>query len=341
MNDEHLNTLKSAEEALAAIQNFEAASIVRAQKLGSAFDFSSAEDSARSTVDYFRQIPVSGLRLLPTSSLHSLQSISTSTLQLFQQCLDFDPTSANASNTRDSIVSSINSHPSTAFNALSPLVSYLGSQNIGAQSTFDKISNDLIRAQAEINELVEAAKAARAETSTVLDSARTAAGSVGVSKEASHFSTAAASHETAASNWKKATIGSAIILLLYSVGTAFLHKWSWFMPTTNIGLTQFIVSKILIFGILGYLLTLSAKNYMNHKHNEIVNKHRQNALLTYETMVNAGQTPDARNIVLQLAAASIYQLHDTGYVKPSESSGASNIVEIMPKTSIPLNPSGS
>jgi len=42
MNDEHLNTLKSAEEALAAIQNFEAASIVRAQKLGSAFDFSSA-----------------------------------------------------------------------------------------------------------------------------------------------------------------------------------------------------------------------------------------------------------------------------------------------------------
>lgn len=340
MSEEHERALKSAKDTLSAIQNFDAGSIVRADKLGVAFDFSPAEESAASIVNLFNQVDSESLSTLPVSTLHSLHSISDATLQLFQQCLGFDPTTPNASSARDSIVASINSHVSSVFNTLSPVISYLTSQQAGAKLAIDSILRELREARVTIESLVKEAEVAKEQTVSVLSAARSTSGKVGTQSEASYFEAQAAIHRSASENWRIATIWAAAILLIYSAATAFLHKWNWLMPSTNIELTQFLVSKVLIFGVLGYLLTLSAKNFLNHKHNEIVNKHRQNALLTYEIMVNAGQTEEARNIVLQLAAASVYQLHDTGYVKSSESSGRGGIIEILPKTTIPLSPGG-
>lgn len=341
MSEEHEQTLKLAKDSLSRIQGFDAGSIVRTDKLGVAFDFSPASESAAEIIKIFNQVDVDGLSALPVATLHGLHSIGDSTMQIFQQCLDYDPTAPNASSTRDSIVASINSLVSAVFNTLSPIISYLSSQQAGAKAEVERILRELGESRAAIRALVKDAEVASEQTTSVLSAARSTSGKVGVQNEASHFKAEADAHRSASENWKTATIWAAVVLLLYSISTAFLHKWTWFMPTTNIGMTQFIVSKILIFGVLGYLRTLSAKNFLNHKHNEIVNKHGQNALLTYETMVNAGQTDEARNIVLQLAAASVYQLHDTGYVKSSEGSGRGGIIEILPKTSIPLNSGGS
>lgn len=340
MSEEHQQALRMAKDSLVATQSFDVSSIVRTDTLGVAFDFAPGEESARDIVDLFKQVEAESLALLPASTLHSLVSISESTRQLFQQCIDFNPTQANASSTRDSIISSINSHINSVFSALSPIIAYLNSQQSGAKATLDNLLRELGDSRARLDGLLREAESAKAQAANVLETVRSASGNVGVRNEASYFMDAAEAHRAASDNWKRATIGASVALLLYSIGTAFLHKWTWFMPTTNIGLTQFIVSKILIFGVLGYLLTLCAKNFLNHKHNEIVNKHRQNSLLTYETMVNAGQTEEARNIVLQLAAASVYQLHDTGYVKSSEGAGRGGIIEILPKTSIPLSSSG-
>ncbi len=337
MSTEHDTALKSAVESLAAVQSFDANSIVRAEKLGSAFDFSSAKEPADRIVVLFNQVDASGLGYLPTANLLNLHSISESTRQLFQQALDFDPTSANATNTRDSIVASIASHEHTVFSNISPLISYLGSQLNGTQSVIDSLRLEIQNSKKTLDDLINSAQTASVEANSILETARIASANVGVSKEAGHFSKAADDHRNASEKWRTATFWSAGVLLAYSVGTAFLHKWEWMMPTSNLGLTQLLVSKVLVFGVLGYLLTLSAKNFLNHKHNEIVNKHRQNALLTYETMVNAGQTPEARNIVLQLAAASIYQLHETGYIKQGDSNSRGGIIEILPKTSVPLN----
>lgn len=341
MNEEHETALRLAKDALVFIQTFDARSIVRSDRLGDAFDFAKAEDSALKIIELFRQVDTESLVGLPTSTLQSLHSISDATKQLFQQCLEFDPTtSASATSTRESIILSINNHVANVFNSLSHIISYLGSQQVGARSAIDSLLRELGETKGQLEALLRDADAARLQTVSILETARMTSGAVGAREEASFFGSEAAIHRAASENWKHATLAAAACLLSYAVGTAFLHKWSWFMPTTNIGLVQFIVSKILIFGVLGYLLALSAKNFLNHKHNEIVNKHRENALLTYEKMVNAGQTDEARNIVLQLAAASVYQLHDTGYVKSSEGSGRGGIIEILPKTSLPLNTGG-
>lgn len=337
MTEEREVALSAARDSLARIQSFDPASIVLNDKLGAAFDFSPAAGSAREIIGTFNQLDREGLDILPESALQTINSMAVSTQHIFEQCAAFNPTTSDASTTRLNVISSINSHVNTIFNTLSPIISYVGSQNARAKAAADGVIDEILASRDALRSLIADAQVAKQQTSAILETARSTSGKVAVGNEAEYFRAEASVHRTASDDWKTATIWAAIALLGYSVGTAFLHKWDWFMPTTNIGLTQFLVSKILVFGVLGYLLSLSAKNFLNHKHNEIVNKHRQNALLTYEAMVNAGQTDEARNIVLQLAAASIYQLHDTGYVKSSESSGRGGIIEILPKTSIPLS----
>ena len=81
------------------------------------------------------------------------------------------------------------------------------------------------------------------------------------------------------------------------------------------------------------MLILSAKNFLSHQHNAIVNKHRQNALMTFNALVTAGISKESKDIVLMHAAACIFAPQETGYAKSEGGASASKtLVEMMPKT---------
>jgi hypothetical protein len=82
------------------------------------------------------------------------------------------------------------------------------------------------------------------------------------------------------------------------------------------------------------MLLLSARNFLAHVHNGIVNRHRQNALLTFKAMTEAGASPAARDIVLGQAAACIYAPQETGYTKgaPTEQSLPQALVQMITRT---------
>lgn len=116
----------------------------------------------------------------------------------------------------------------------------------------------------------------------------------------------------------------------------FLHKVPVISPSNAIESLQPIVSKVLIFGVVAYMLAMSVRSYLSHKHNEIVSRHRQNALKTHRSLVEAGGTHEARDIILQQAASAIYQLQDTGYVRAKETS-SNTVTELIPRTSLSPN----
>ena len=51
---------------------------------------------------------------------------------------------------------------------------------------------------------------------------------------------------------------------------------------------QLAVAKVFVFAAVSYAVYLCARNFLAHKHNAIVNRHRQNALLTYTTLRRGG-----------------------------------------------------
>ena len=69
------------------------------------------------------------------------------------------------------------------------------------------------------------------------------------------------------------------------------------------------------FAILDYLVLFCARNFLSHKHNTIVNKHRQNALVTFNVLGEAAGKDENRDVILTYVAARIFSPQDTGHIK--------------------------
>lgn len=116
-----------------------------------------------------------------------------------------------------------------------------------------------------------------------------------------------------------------------------MHKIPWLKPEDTFQNIQLITSKGLLFAVIAYMLFLSARNFLSHKHNSIVNKHRQNALMTYSALADAAASEEAKDIVLNHAASCIFSPQETGYIKNEGSGNNKSIVELLPKTTMKLS----
>jgi hypothetical protein len=79
------------------------------------------------------------------------------------------------------------------------------------------------------------------------------------------------------------------------------------------------------------MMFISTKNFLNHKHNAIVNKHRQNALMTHSALVEASGDQGVRDAVLLQASSCIFSPQSTGYASSNENdvSNQKSMVEIL------------
>jgi hypothetical protein len=73
---------------------------------------------------------------------------------------------------------------------------------------------------------------------------------------------------------------------------------------------------------------------MAHKHNEIVNRHRQNALVTFRPLVEAASIDEKQDIILDRASEAIFGEVDSGFSKSPNINlgGAGNIVRMLPRS---------
>ena len=128
---------------------------------------------------------------------------------------------------------------------------------------------------------------------------------------------------------------SAITLVFFAIFSLFLHKFDLIRPANTTEMLQLLTSKVLIFSVLGYILILAAKNYTAHKHNAVVNRHRQNALLTYRSLSAAADDAGTQDIVLAHAASCIFSPQETGLTsgKNDATSGSKSVLELLTRGS--------
>ncbi len=189
------------------------------------------------------------------------------------------------------------------------------------------------RAKDDADALMKTLSAQQEDAKRILDEVRKVAAEQGVSQQASYFAEESKNHETQANQWRKWTIWTAVGLGVYAIISAVVHKLPWLAPTTNYEAFQLGLSKVLIFVVIGYMLILFARNFLTHTHNAIVNKHRQNALLTFNSLVDAAGGEERRDVILTYAAACIFSPQETGYTKGSAGSSEMpmSIIQALPK----------
>jgi hypothetical protein len=328
--------LQPTRDVVKALQEFDVGTLVRESDLGAKFNFAGAVSPATKLITLFRNIPLKVLDDLPAGNLTQIRQVGEGVMGLFKRILDFTIENAqNPSQTRTQILNELPGYyDGTAFPTLFPYVSYgaartadLGRLETEGREAIAAIGSQTAALQQEI-------KAGAAEAKKMLDDIRAVAAEQGVSQEAIYFKNEADRHETEAKSWRTGTIWMAIAIGVYAFLSMFSNHIPGLQPKDALESSQIIAGKVLVFIVLAYVLLLSARNFLSHVHNGIVNRHRQNALLTFNALANAGGTQPTKDIVLSYAASCIYSPQETGYSKgvPNETTLPQALISMVTKT---------
>ncbi len=323
-----------AYEALERIQKFDTNSLGRESDLGKQLSFSAAVKPAETLVGIYKRIPLTTLEDFSDSQLNTITGQAQADFNIFQQILDFNAQADNAASTRTNILNSLNSRRDQLFDHLWQYVAYSVARNTDTSLLETQARATIQAIKDESGKLTKDLSTAKAEAETALAAIRAVASEQGVSQQASYFKQEATDQETLAETWLTYTYRFAIALGVFAILSLFLHKIEWLKPSGYGEMMQLISSKFLIFAVLAYLLIMAAKNYTTHKHNAVVNRHRQNALLTYRALVEATDGKGTEDIILAHAASCIFSPQETGFSsgKNENPSGSKSVLELMTKS---------
>lgn len=323
-----------AGDALRRVQDFDPESLVREADLGKKFALRDAVAPAQRVIDLFKLIRPSQVGFFPKDQQDLVRDQANAFYNLLDKTLTFDIESASPTPTeaKDEAVRVLDSQFQPIFNALFPLISFANIRSLD----FAQLERDARAATQAAKDSVAAVlkdmSAQKSSGDTLIAEMRALAAEQGVGNQAIHFKTQADHHEREANTWRIYTNYMAIGLALYAVLSLFIHHFPGLDADTPYRAAQIAISKVLIFGVIAYMLLLSARNFLSHKHNEIVNRHRQNALATFTALAEATADAASSDIVLSHAAACIFSPQDTGYIKTdSGSHEAIPALQILPR----------
>lgn len=325
---EEISQIQKTKEAVQKLLNFNVQEQISHEDQGSSFNLTKAILPTERVINLFAIIPVDKLDILPDNKLQLIETQANNLWAQLQQMVEYDPTTPpegqNATDYRDRLINQVIDSYTKYFEQLFPIISFLSLQNLDfpqletqAQRILKSVQDSADAAQERLNEKDD-------EASETLEAIKKSAAEVGVSKEAIHFSQAADKHSKDAKIWLERTLLAAGVLGLIGVLFLVMSYLPFFRPEDLFQAIQQVVAKLIIVGVSVTLLLVCVRNYSTNKHNEVVNRHRQHSLLTFQTLTKAATGLGQHDIVLANAAACIYSPQDTGFTKNQSNSGSSN-----------------
>lgn len=323
-----------AEASLKRMQDFDVRTLPREEELGRTLNFREAVPAAQRLVDTCKRLSVAALEDFPQQQLQQIRDVANQNFLLLDQILKFSPDQANPTQVRQSLINQLLANYPQTFSSLHPLIAYSLHRSADFQSLDREARAALQAVRDRANTLTEDLSAQLKQASGIVEEVRKVAAETGVSQQASYFQAEAQDHLSEAEQWRTRTSQLAWTLGAYAVASLFIAKLSWLRPEDTYQSIQLGLSKLLIFAVISFMLYLSARNFLSHKHNAIVNKHRQNALMTYKALADAATAGENRDVVLTHAAACIFGPQPTGYSQDAgtDMAKATSVVEVLGKS---------
>lgn len=318
------------ESMLSNLTAYDSQSLIRTNELGTSLDFSQGIPVFERTLNLFRNLKESNLDNVPGSLLNEIVSLAQQATSTFEQIQSFNPSNeASPASVRDSLVQTVAEQYQSHFRQVAPIIAY----SVRKGTDFDRLEREAMEALEQINkskrEHETKTTSLLAETQATLDQVRRAAAEVGVAQHAIHFREEAEAHRRSSKTWLIATGILGGITLLSAGGIASYYAYHVSDLTTGQAI-QLAIPKLVIFSLLYFGVVWSGKIYRAQWHNYVVNKHRQNALSTFETFAKAASDEQTKNAVLIQATQSIFTPQNTGFVShESEGSSSPQILEIV------------
>jgi hypothetical protein len=259
----------------------------------------------------------------------------------FGQFKAFQPVANNVqfpAQARDQQLNNFRTAFDQAFNVISSVLAMSRPEHLEQYESEAKASAEAMRT------LLDAQKKEfddyKREISDILAKAKQAAQEAGITRHEVFFRTEANEHRTMARVWLVATVLLAIATGMvgwfnYSRTLAALQSAVSTAPQVgtpgNTAITiQLTIAKLIMFSILFSAVLWAGRIYRAHRHNYVINKHRQNALGTFEAFVKATEDPPTKNAVLLQATQCIFGPQATGYLtQEKETEAPTQIFEFI------------
>jgi hypothetical protein len=328
--EEEQEQRKQLDARLAELAQITAESLVR-QDLGAELNFEAGLPYFERTLKLFRDLKNCSLDGLPLSGLQQLVSAATQALDPFKKIEAFSLAqySQNPTQSRDQLIAQVRDQYDAHYKQITPHIAY----SVRKGTDFEALEREARRTLEEVRrvqvEQLSTQKAFATEAEQIVETMRRAAAEVGVAQHAIYFKNEAEEDARGSVRWFWATVGASALTILFG-GFAI-----WFYSTHALTMepaqaAQLAIAKLAVFSVLYFGILWTSRTYRALRHNCTINRHRQNALSTFETFVKAATDDQTKNAVLLYAAQAIFAPQITGYIsKDAEPQSASHVVEIL------------
>lgn len=201
----------------------------------------------------------------------------------------------------------------------------LNSELYDAQIRASKVEAFLIHSQGDYEGLAKKAKGQIDEIETLL-------GKLGSTLYMERFEKEAKEHNYSSWAWLGAT--ALFGYFIYRATNHFIHVDSELIAAASKNGVAAAISaastRLLTLSVLTVGLFLSVRNYSACRHNYIVNKHRINALGTFELFRSAADDDETKKAVLLQSMKAVFEPQGTGYQKTAdEPQRSTQIIELF------------
>lgn len=305
------DAFKTSLKALLAVTP---ASLARESELGTTLSFTEGIPYFERIIALFRKFDSISIDEVPYGAIQGSFNAANEAMNLFKSIQSFNPQQGNPSAARASLLAQVRDQYETYYARLSPVLAFAGRK----ETNFDEFEQKARVALDAVNKLAgeisEKGKTLEASAEGILNKLQEAAAKLGAGQHSISFKLQSDEHKFIARIWLGITILS-VILGMYAVWYFFLGPMKVDVEKLTTGQAIYLVaSRLMLFSIISFIIYWAAKNHGAHQHNYVINKHRQNALATFQTFIEAaGSEQSVKNAVLLQAGQAIYGQQSTGY----------------------------
>lgn len=300
------------------------------EELGSELSFEKGITMIENYRDLFKNFALIDFDKIPIQQVDEISSHASYAKSIFDLIKGFSLQAYPNSpvSTRDQFLNTLQDYYSNALSQTGYLIDYFKPKQ-SVENYEEEARTSLAEVRELRSELLTIKENVNKELNEILDTARQTVSEIGVASHAIHFKNEADENLRESKNWLTALIMMVIITVGWGILCFFIHPES----KESSDVLQFTIAKLIVISGLYFALSMITKNYKAHRHNYIVNKHKQNSLNSFEAFVKgAGEDIQTKNAVLISATQSIFSAQPSGYSSQEAETEPSKIIEILKTT---------
>lgn len=285
-------------------------------------------DLTFSLCNHLQALPISILPDVIADKI--IESISKSG-QTILKIKQFNIENGNPTGNRDVLIAEVKSNAENLLNATKDWIPFLAYQKGDVQQNIEELSSAVSQAKKILEKSVTDTDNTKKEIDGIIVAAREASASAGVAVFTSDFEGQANTLEGQAKDWLLYTTVLAVVTLLASIIFLFIPINA---TATSAQIFQYISTKLILFIVLITATIWCGRIYKALKHQVTSNRHRANALKTFQAFVRAASDDSIRDAVLLETTSAIFSNSASGYLDTTDSSSDSSkrVYEIVKST---------